>query len=639
MHAVLQDCLLILAKRGQSQNGAVCGTRSNSPATPALPAPKRSRPNAQAPRGRIRASEEPELTRHPSRPNPPRPPVNRRAVPPAETHIYPTSDRTSEVEEAEAEVEEAEVEVEDEDSDDEVEDFAVELSYKIYVNKSIRRRKDLPDTTRDALLDLSNLEEVICKEVDLLCKTEQYSTLDIVQRTAFISVAGKKSIHKAHDLEDFGLQQGQVLERMLNSTKEQYPFGKIILTFEIKTLAPTLTRLPSKRKAPETDEDKSSLPPSSPPIAYEKRAGPEKKKSSWTSVLQEQSKVRLDKILYASEWERQLTDQLTCKDKDCTNYENFCWPDPIKPKQHYNVTALQQKTWADAITAGNATLANPPARLLLFWQQEQGPISRDSRASVRQGFQQETKTSLAEIREQIELAQAQSQLQSQQDRIAAMEDRRIQRKESRLRKEEEEEERRRRRAEDEEDRRVRKADRDEERERARQQKLQEEEYRRQLTWSQLPQPPRQSFSYSFQPPFYQPPFYQPHFYQLWPPAPAPASAPTPATQLASQRSSLISTLLPDREILKRFFESKMQNQLPEVVAKIERAWRIVDSQDWTVNDLKEMEDRQSETYRLAREAGISDGLARNFAKDLRAFKDIHRQEEEAAKILQAEGHV
>ncbi|KAI9766135.1 MAG: hypothetical protein M1840_006702 [Geoglossum simile] len=113
-----------------------------------------------------------------------------------------------------------EVEVEGEDRDDEIADFAVELSYKIYVNKSIRRRKDLPDTTRDALLDLFNLEEVICREVDLLCKTEYYSTLDIVQYTVFISVAGRKSIYKAHDLEDFGLQQGQVLEHMLNSAKE-----------------------------------------------------------------------------------------------------------------------------------------------------------------------------------------------------------------------------------------------------------------------------------------------------------------------------------------------------------------------------------------------------------------------------------
>ena len=224
------------------------------------------------------------------------------------------------------------------------------------------------------------MEEAIRQEVELLCKTERHSTLNIIRHTAFVSVAGKKLIYKAHDLEDFSLQQGQVLERLLNSTKEQYIHSKITLTFEIETLAPMPTKPSSKRKAPETDEEGSSLPPSLPPAISEK------KKSSRTSVLQEQSKVRLDKILYASEWERQLTDWLTCRDKDCTNYENFCWPDPIKLKQHYNVTSVQQKSWADAITAGNATLANPPSKLLLYWQQEQGPIAQDSRASVHRGF-------------------------------------------------------------------------------------------------------------------------------------------------------------------------------------------------------------------------------------------------------------
>jgi hypothetical protein len=134
-------------------------------------------------------------------------------------HTYPISEDTCE-----------EVEVEDEYRDEEIADFAVELSYKIYVNKSIRRRKDLPDTTRDRLLDLSDLEEPIHREVDLLCKKEYDSTLDIIRRTAFIGIARKKSIYKAHDLEDFSLQQSQVLERLLNSAKEQYSHNKVTVT-------------------------------------------------------------------------------------------------------------------------------------------------------------------------------------------------------------------------------------------------------------------------------------------------------------------------------------------------------------------------------------------------------------------------
>jgi glycogen debranching enzyme len=133
-------------------------------------------------------------------------------------HTYPISEDTCE-----------EVEIEDENRDEEIADFAVELSYKIYVNKSIRRRKDLPDTTRDRLLDLSDLEEPIHREVDL-CKKEHDSTLDIIRCTTFIGIARKKSIYKAHDLEDFSLQQGQVLERLLNSAKEQYSHNKVTVT-------------------------------------------------------------------------------------------------------------------------------------------------------------------------------------------------------------------------------------------------------------------------------------------------------------------------------------------------------------------------------------------------------------------------
>jgi hypothetical protein len=139
--------------------------------------------------------------------------------------------------------------------------------------------------------------------------------------------------------------------------------------------------------------------------------------------------------------------------------------------------------------------------------------------------------------------------------------------ESRLRKKEDEDERRRRSADDGEDSRLRKADRDEERERSRQQKLQNEEYRKPLTWNQLPPLPQLSkhlsYSYSFQNSFYQLPFHQ---LRLPASVPAHTRAPTsaPAPQFAFRRSSPISTLLLDREILKRFFDSKIQDQ-PSVI--------------------------------------------------------------------------
>jgi hypothetical protein len=70
------------------------------------------------------------------------------------------------------------------------------------------------------------------------------------------------------------------------------------------------------------------------------------------------------------------------------------------------------------------------------------------------------------------------------------------------------------------------------------------------------------------------------------------------------------------------------------MAKIECTWHIIDNQDWTINDLKEMEHRQSETYHFTHKAGIFDSLTRNFAKKLQVFKNVYRQEEEIAKVLQ-----
>jgi len=50
-----------------------------------------------------------------------------------------------------------------------------------------------------------------------------------------------------------------------------------------------------------------------------------------------------------------------------------------------------------------------------------------------------------------------------------------------------------------------------------------------------------------------------------------------------------------------------------------------------------MEDDKSAMYRRAIAAGISDGFARRFGKDLRAFKQVHREQEEAANALVSGG--
>jgi hypothetical protein len=77
----------------------------------------------------------------------------------------------------------------------------------------------------------------------------------------------------------------------------------------------------------------------------------------------------------------------------------------------------------------------------------------------------------------------------------------------------------------------------------------------------------------------------------------------------------------------------MTGQIPEVVDKWQRAWRIVDAADWSIADLKEMEDDKSAMYKRAIAAGISDGFARRFGRDLRTFKQVYREQEDAANVL------
>ncbi|KAI9763101.1 MAG: hypothetical protein M1840_000913 [Geoglossum simile] len=84
------------------------------------------------------------------------------------------------------------------------------------------------------------------------------------------------------------------------------------------------------------------------------------------------------------------------------------------------------------------------------------------------------------------------------------------------------------------------------------------------------------------------------------------------TSHVSRKSSPISSELDDSQILHRFFEHKIAGQIPEVADKWQRAWRIVDAIDWSVTDLNEMENE-------------------------RVFKQVHREQEEAANTLVSSG--
>jgi hypothetical protein len=57
----------------------------------------------------------------------------------------------------------------------------------------------------------------------------------------------------------------------------------------------------------------------------------------------------------------------------------------------------------------------------------------------------------------------------------------------------------------------------------------------------------------------------------------------------------------------------------------EHAKNVVLSNDWSIKELKQMEDGVSPVYQRAVKNGISDGIARGFKNDLRKFKEDYRR--------------
>jgi hypothetical protein len=92
----------------------------------------------------------------------------------------------------------------------------------------------------------------------------------------------------------------------------------------------------------------------------------------------------------------------------------------------------------------------------------------------------------------------------------------------------------------------------------------------------------------------------------------------------------------DSQILCQFVEHKMASQILEVADK----WRTVHGISWMPQTRALLILKKWKVIRvlcidaqLLQTAGISDGFARRFGRDLRAFKQVHREQEEAANAL------
>ncbi|KAF1816970.1 hypothetical protein P152DRAFT_453573, partial [Eremomyces bilateralis CBS 781.70] len=263
---------------------------------------------------------------------------------------------------------------------------------------------------------------------------------------------------------------------------------------------------------------------------------------------------------------KQLTNQWLCSDPKCVNRLSFCYVDP-HDGLHYNIPAMVQKTWANQIVAGDATV---------------GPIAAGARR---------TKPTSAQ--------RVQSNMEGMIGGIAGgLRDY----MENRARREE------------------RQMEKDEER----------DEQRHLLRSISMPIPPGSVyptampgippvFPHSIPVPMVNPTISNP--YAPFPPA-VPIDAPVPSItglsptpvpgqaqpQLRAQPLGSPAPMMPPPAAYPHII-TKTKN--PARALKLEHIRDIIDDQDWSVNDVKAMADPSSFMYRQARDMGISDGIARS----------------------------
>ncbi|KKA22226.1 hypothetical protein T310_3744 [Rasamsonia emersonii CBS 393.64] len=463
-------------------------------------------------------------------------------------------------------------------------DYPVALYLRIYLNKTLVVRKALPDSTRRTL-DIADIEEIFLQSLQPFVKDEDY---EVISRTAIVRLATGRGGSKAHDIDDFTNAEAEQILALLDRQHKTFPRSQIQLHFEIKVVCEALqgnkkkSRQSSQPPKQSTTDEASSPISSSPPVASTR--------SNRTGRLLEQHSRRLESIRIAGDFQRQLMERYRCLDDNCTNKNNYCFPDPTDPNLHYNITAAQHEMWANSIASGEATLQQPPYKLIRYWEREQGPITRQSRQPFKAVFPTANQDSNGAPNGDA-TADAEQMLQARMmDQLEAMEE---------------------------------KQERREERNERRQ--MQREQRELLLQQQQL--------------------LLQPHLQSLYNPLrpllgrqdPPNLSAPLrESTPVRPKSSSPIDANEDDADILAAFFDWKINNtKNPERKAKWEHAKQTVMANDWSIQELQQMEDGSCAMYQRAIKAGISDGFARGFKSELHKFKDYYRHLKEETKAAMA----
>jgi hypothetical protein len=128
-------------------------------------------------------------------------------------------------------------------------------------------------------------------------------------------------------------------------------------------------------------------------------------------------------------------------------------------------------------------------------------------------------------------------------------------------------------------------------------------------------------------PLPQPPSYPPQ--QISSARPTSSYQPTPRQwSLPPKSSSPIAQDEDEMDTILKFFDKRIYTTVNiERRAKLEAARDVIFAHDWSISDLQAMTDTKGEMYDRAIRAGISDGMARSFKRDLARFKSEERRKE------------
>ncbi|KAK9365656.1 hypothetical protein V1509DRAFT_649410 [Lipomyces kononenkoae] len=167
---------------------------------------------------------------------------------------------------------------------------------------------------------------------------------DVTGRTAVIRHTSVRGGSRRHDFNDFSLSEEDRILETVDEHRANFRKGKLMITFKISAIK----EAPTKQKRSADGADTISSSPLAPP--EKKRPG---------DRLQDQHTARLDAIRIAGDFQRQLMERWRCRDDNCANKNNFCFPEPADPSRHYNITAPQREMWSNSIASALATIQLP----------------------------------------------------------------------------------------------------------------------------------------------------------------------------------------------------------------------------------------------------------------------------------------